>query len=132
MVYRFKGDSDLAISDYTQAIAINPRNSIAYFNRGNIFEAKGERDRAIADFSKAIELAARDADAYVRREIIYQVMGDRHRAIADYSKAIEIDPRQAEESFVAVSRTGIRAMVTAPYRIMARRSRSMGGTRSPI
>jgi tetratricopeptide (TPR) repeat protein len=96
MVYRLKGDSDHAIADYTQAIVINPRSAIAYFNRGSIFETKGERERAIADFSKAIGLAPRDAEAYVRRGVIYQATGDSDRAIADYSKAIEIDPRQAE------------------------------------
>ena len=37
------------ISDYTEAIRANPRNCIAYFNRGNSYYDKGQYDQAIMD-----------------------------------------------------------------------------------
>jgi tetratricopeptide (TPR) repeat protein len=32
--YKAKGDLDHAIADFSQAIRINPRSAVAYFNRG--------------------------------------------------------------------------------------------------
>ena len=37
--------------DYTEAIKINPRYTLAYYNRGNLCHNKGEYDLAIIDFS---------------------------------------------------------------------------------
>ena len=92
-----KGQYDQAISDYTEAIKINPNLAGAYNNRGLTYSHdKGDYDRAISDFSKAIEINPRNADAYVNRANAYtQGKGQYDLAIADYTKAIEIAPRLA-------------------------------------
>jgi len=46
--YRFNGEYDQAIADYTQAIKIYPSPG-AYSDRGAAYNNKGEYDRAIAD-----------------------------------------------------------------------------------
>ena len=45
-----------AITDYTQAIALNPQYADAYYNRGNVKHFKGDQDGAIADYTLAIAL----------------------------------------------------------------------------
>lgn len=50
------GKYEDAYEDYTRAIEIQPKNSNAYHNRGNIGERLKRFDDAIADFTKAIEL----------------------------------------------------------------------------
>ena len=129
MIYRLKGDSDHAIADYSQAIEINPRSAIAYFNRGSAFEAKGEHDPAVADFTKAIELSpARRRGICSSR---YRLSSYGRQAIARsqitvrQSRSIRGTPRH---TFAAASWNGSTAIATAPYWIMARRSRLMGGT----
>jgi len=45
-----------AISDYDQAIHLNPEYAEAYNNRGYAYYWNGDTTQAIADYSRAIEL----------------------------------------------------------------------------
>ena len=49
-------DHDRAISDYNEAIRLDPKYAGAYYNRGLAWRGKGDFDRAIADFTTAIKL----------------------------------------------------------------------------
>ena len=51
-----RGDYDQAIADYSQAIQLNPKDSLAYSARGRAYEAKCDNDMAIADEDQAIQL----------------------------------------------------------------------------
>src|SRR5262245_8180565 len=51
-----KREYDRAISDYTEALRIDPGYSNAYHNRGNAWHNKREYDKAIADFNESIRL----------------------------------------------------------------------------
>jgi tetratricopeptide (TPR) repeat protein len=46
-----KGDLDLAIADYNEALKINPKYAKAYYNRGLAYKSQAE-----ADYKKAVEL----------------------------------------------------------------------------
>jgi len=59
-----KGQYDQAISDFNQAIAINPRYNKAYNNRGIVYRLRGQYNQAISDFNKAIAINPLDAEAY--------------------------------------------------------------------
>jgi len=55
--YHIKGQYDQAISDYTKAIEINPKDAIAYYNRGNTYIVNlGNKVKGCADWKKACEL----------------------------------------------------------------------------
>jgi len=56
LAYFEKGQYDLAIADYSEAITIDSKNAAAYYNRGDTYLLKGQYDEAIADFSKVIEI----------------------------------------------------------------------------
>ena len=106
------GDWDGAIADFTQAIALNPRNVRAYACRGYAKEKEGDWAGAVADCSRAIdvvqELETRlSAIHYVRpipRNLEYeafpfQIRGEAERAKgdlagakADYTKVLELKP----------------------------------------
>ena len=45
-----------AISDYTEAIRLDPNYVKAYNNRGNAYKIQGKLDKAEADFAKGAEL----------------------------------------------------------------------------
>ena len=51
-----RGELDEAVADYTEAIRLNPRLAMAYYNRGISYAKKGDQAKAEADFAKAREL----------------------------------------------------------------------------
>jgi tetratricopeptide (TPR) repeat protein len=59
-----KRDYDKALSEYNQAIRMNPESVEAYFWRGRAFIKTGRYNEATVDFMKATELNPRYAEAY--------------------------------------------------------------------
>lgn len=51
-----RGDIDLAIQDFNEAIRLHPGSTEAHLARSRLYEARGDHDRAIADCSDAIRL----------------------------------------------------------------------------
>jgi tetratricopeptide (TPR) repeat protein len=88
-------DQDLSMRACTALIGQDPRNAMAYYNRGAAHGAKKDYDAAIADFTKAIEINPQFAAAYRDRGLSYVNKKDGDRAIADYTKVIEINPKDA-------------------------------------
>ncbi|WP_044034478.1 tetratricopeptide repeat protein, partial [Microcystis aeruginosa] len=60
---------DLALSDYSKAIELNPNFAEAYNNRGVLYSYQQKYELALADFNKAIEINPNSADAYYNRGI---------------------------------------------------------------
>src|SRR5262249_53237727 len=69
-VYNAQGRYDLAIVDYTKALALNPRYAIGYNNRGVLFDAIGQDDRALDDFNQVVRLDPAFPEAYYNRSLI--------------------------------------------------------------
>ncbi|TAJ35213.1 MAG: tetratricopeptide repeat protein [Reyranella sp.] len=91
------GQTDRALADYSEAIRVDPKGSLAFLGRGVLLASrKRSYDRAIEDFSRAIELEPKNADAYIARGNAYSQIGDNGRAIADLDKAIAIAPDDAQ------------------------------------
>ena len=55
-LYADKGEKDLALNDYNQAIKLNPQLAEAYVNRGTLYQEKGEYELALKDYNQAIKL----------------------------------------------------------------------------
>jgi serine/threonine-protein kinase len=90
-----KRNRDGAISDFTRATELDPREALAWDYRGTARRASGDNDGAIADFTRAIELDPGDAHAWWDRGEARRAEGDERGADADEKKAIELDPRYA-------------------------------------
>jgi tetratricopeptide (TPR) repeat protein len=89
------GDYDRAIATVSEAIRLDPKNALAFVNRGIAYARKGDHDRAIADYNEAIRLDPKNALAFANRGLAYERKGDHDRAIADYNEAIRLDPKIA-------------------------------------
>ena len=59
-----KGEYDEAISDYNEAIQLDPDNAHPYNNRGWTRHLAGAYEKAIADYEKAIEMDPYDVESY--------------------------------------------------------------------
>jgi tetratricopeptide (TPR) repeat protein len=99
LAYLNKADYDQAISDFGQAIALNPDSAVVHYARGLAYRAKADFDQAIADFNRATEIDPTDAHAYENRGLAYLMKADYDRAIADYSEAIRLNPKDAAALF---------------------------------
>ena len=86
-------DHDLRIQGCSAMIQHNPKDVIAYHNRGDAYGLKGDLDRAISDYTKAIELNPNFAPAYNGRGRAYTSKGDYVHAVADVTRAGELTPK---------------------------------------
>jgi tetratricopeptide (TPR) repeat protein len=82
-----KGDYDRAISDFTEAIKLEPNFPSAFDSRGMAWDDKAEYDRAISDYNEAIEIQPEYADAFFNRGLARSHKNDKDRAIADFRRA---------------------------------------------
>jgi tetratricopeptide (TPR) repeat protein len=90
-----KKDYDGALSDYSAAIALDPKFVKAYIKRGCCKSEKEDFDGAVADYNKAIEVDPKNSNAYMERGNTKYNYKDYDGALADYSNVIELDPKNA-------------------------------------
>jgi tetratricopeptide (TPR) repeat protein len=90
--YFDKGEDDIAIADFNDALRIGPPNATIFHNRGNARHSKGDNARAIADYDEAIRLNPKQAYSYQNRGVAKQALGDLDGALADINDAIRLNP----------------------------------------
>ena len=99
VLYGGQGDHTRAISDYDQAIKLNPEDSEAYNNRGIAYNSLGNYDLAILDYDQALKLNPEDSEVYNNRGDAYSSQGDYSRAILDLSHAIKLNPNLSQAHY---------------------------------
>jgi tetratricopeptide (TPR) repeat protein len=85
------------LDDFNEAIKIDPNNSLAYLDRGNVYYDTDQFDKALDDYNKALELDPDCAMAYydlgnLRAHYLHQY----ERSIVDFDKAIALDNTYAD------------------------------------
>ena len=115
-----KHEFDKALSEYDEAIRLDPKNGMAYCGRGAASTGKGEFDKAIASFDEAIRLDPKIANLpfYKRYRAVAESLrpnarnskfaeatkrgsdafkrGDFDQAIVAWDEAIRVDPNHSE------------------------------------
>ena len=81
-----------AFGDYAAAMALDPRNPLAPYNRGNLYFDTKRYELAIADYTRAVELDREFALAFLNRGLAHERLGDNVAAAKDYGRALAIDP----------------------------------------
>jgi len=95
VAYKVKGDYDLALKDYDQAIQLNPNSASHYNNRGIIYRLKHDYDRAIADYDEAIWLKGDYVAAFYNRALACVDKGDYGCALSDFEVVLKFNPKSA-------------------------------------
>jgi lipoprotein NlpI len=85
----------LAISEFSQAIRMNPRYTYAYFMRAITYAQLQEDRQAVADYDHVIALDPRFVSAYSNRGSLKADKNDSQGALADYNQAITLNPKVA-------------------------------------
>lgn len=83
-----RGRFDDAITEYTQAIRLDPKLAYAYCNRGTARRRLRHYRWALHDLTKAIELQKGYSLAYNNRGYVRMITGDPRGAIRDYDQAL--------------------------------------------
>jgi lipoprotein NlpI len=91
---------DDALTNFDQAIALNPQNASAHAGHGRVQQAKGDLAGALEDYSQAIQLKPDFAPAYVFRAEIENEQGATNVAMADLNQAIALKPDGAEAYYL--------------------------------
>lgn len=87
---------DAAVSDFVQALKLDPDFATAYYNRGNAYDARKDYGKAIVDYSKAIGYKPEYAKAYNNRGLTYGRISEYKEAINDFTRAVRIDSTYAK------------------------------------
>jgi tetratricopeptide (TPR) repeat protein len=87
---------DRALSDFAEALRLEPGDASLFSDRAAVYFRQGETDRALADCEQALRRDPRLAAAYCRRAAIRASCGDLDRALADCAEALRLDDKCAE------------------------------------
>jgi tetratricopeptide (TPR) repeat protein len=87
-----QGRFDLAVTDYSDAIALNPSDARAFHFRAVSYQKLEKYSQAIADSTQAIHLDPRNARAYNERGAAHSFLDQYDEAIRDYTQAIRLNP----------------------------------------
>ncbi len=91
----------LAVSDYTQAIELDPdgMDAAVYNNRGTAYFNLGEYEQAVVDYNHALALEPEDELLiYRNRAESFRSMGDMEHAVEDMLYLMEKDPDNEENT----------------------------------
>ena len=67
IVYKNRGEYELALDDLNQAALINPSSSSVHFNRSVIFALQGLYQKALQDALAAQELGEKDISGHIKQ-----------------------------------------------------------------
>jgi TPR repeat len=91
-----QGQYVAAISCYSEALALDPQNFKALFNRGFSYDKAGDQEAAIKDYTAAIEVDPQNSFAFYNRGIAKDRKGDFQGAVADFTIAISLEAGNAD------------------------------------
>ncbi len=88
-----------ALSDYDQALQIEPERYQVHYNCGNVLEKLGKPEEALAEFSEAERLKPDNSLLHFARGEVLAELGRLDEALAEFSEAKRLDPDYATPHF---------------------------------
>src|SRR5438270_878271 len=95
IAYYAKDDYDNAISDFSEAISLDPNYADALQSRASAYSDKGDHDHAIADYNESIRLNQKNPIAFNNRCDELLLIGQVQAAISDCNESLRQRPSHA-------------------------------------
>ncbi|XP_063507640.1 tetratricopeptide repeat protein 6 isoform X1 [Pongo pygmaeus] len=99
VIHEFMGHKQNAMKDYQDAISLNPKYSLAYFNAGNIYFHHRQFSQASDYFSKALKFDPENEYVLMNRAITNTILKKYEEAKEDFANVIESCPLWAAVYF---------------------------------
>jgi len=87
-----KGQYDIAVSYFQQAVALTPNEPKCYYNLATMLIRQNQQEEALEHLQKALEIDPNYADAHYNLACLYKLRFDWDKAIAHFEKAIALKP----------------------------------------
>ena len=85
------GNHAAALSDFENALRMDPANVWGLYGRANEYEVKGDLPAALADITKAVQIDPQNGNLVVERGVILVLMGREKEAQADFDALLKSD-----------------------------------------
>ena len=82
-----------------RSIALEPRNPIAHYNRGNVLRELRRPDEAVASYDQALALMPAHVEAWTNRGALLQELGRLTDALASFDRALALSPQHVPAHF---------------------------------
>ena len=92
-------EHDLAIAEFSKAIAFRPDYTDAYYNRAKVYIDKEKPQKAMQDLDKVILFDPTNTLAYLGRANLYSKQEMFEEAISDYEYIITLEPENIEARY---------------------------------
>jgi len=99
VIQQYMKDPANAMSDFQQAIAADPKYSLAYFNAANLYFNMRIFEKALRYYDMAVENCRDDEGAVLNRAIAKVLLKDYAGALEDFDTAIALNPFAAHSYF---------------------------------
>lgn len=86
------GQYEAALTDFADALALDPNCPWCLANRGEIYRRIECDEDARVDLDRAIALDPHCARSFANRGEVYRQRGQHDRALADFDHALELQP----------------------------------------
>lgn len=91
-----KAQYDLAITDFSEAVNLNPNYADAYIGLGGEYYEKGQYNLEVKYYEKAAELDPQNGYDEYLLATAYEDVGSYDKAISAYEKAYKLDPNDKD------------------------------------
>ena len=112
------GKNEEAVAEFASALALDPHNVEALYNRGLLYQSEKQHQPAIDDFTAANGLTPQRAEPLLARAISYLALEKVKEAVADLDEASGDDPQNAQiwtTRGLAYERLGDKAKAASSY-----------------
>ena len=94
--YLGQDDLEAVISEFKEAIRIDPGNADAHSILGDLYYRRGDLEAAIPELKEAIRIDPDNADAHFNLGRVYLEQGNFAASIPEFKEVIRIDPDNAD------------------------------------
>ena len=99
VAYHVRGQIDVAINEYKNAITINPNLADAHSNLGVAYYTRGNVDRAIKEWKEALRISPSLAQPHYNLAVAAKAEGNLDGAATELENALNIEPNDADTTF---------------------------------